>query len=440
MNSISDPGISRLLRGFRDCNPWWIVGIALLVRVIFVVAFALQSNWPNYSPLEGPNAPQAGVDGYVQIARTLLVSGEYAFTPGGEPVSFRPPLVPFLMAVFGAWSVESWYWVWLGYSVMAGTLVVWVLWRCAALTQMGPLATRMLLLATALHPYLIFSTRVPALPVTLTLLSTLVLHSIIRFIRSDGRRWPPLAFWWGLANLTHGSYLPLLVPFFVLLGFAIRGSWVVRTTRLGMTALGALLIVMPWTLRNHGTFDRWIPVATGSGLQYWLGDSIYFRGEKNIMSAFNRVARDFEQEQGRPLTFIHGGVLSLKDDQVLSAKAKQQMLSEPLTLIKRIAIGLPLFWVTMDAGWKKAVTVGLLNLPPLLLYLVVFIAALRKRVCDRIWITCQFYFLGFWSLFALVQAVGPYFVSILPCFLFLLIRGIGLLASTCPRNNAAAAT
>lgn len=402
----------------------WILALAFVVRAVFVIAFALTSNWPNYGPLEGPQDSQGGVDGYIQIARTLFTSGEYAFAPGEDPVPFRPPFVPFLMLLFGAWSTHHWFWVWLVYSVGAGTFTLWVVHRCALEMSLGALSTRIVLLAVALHPYLIFSTRVPALPVTLTLICTMIAWTTLRFIKRRGRHGLGLGLAWGIGALTHGSFLPLMAPYFLSLMFLSTGSWKRRLRDLSIASLTCLVLVAPWTLRNQITFGSFIPVATGSGLQYWLGDAIYFRGDRRIVHAFERVKIDFKERTGRDLLLEHGGVLNLTDDEELSRSAKSQLSADPAIAIKRLLVGLPLFWTTMDGGWRKTMIVATLNLPIILVFIVTFITLLVRSRGNRTWFACCFFLLGYWALFALVQAVGPYFVSVIPCLLLLLVSGI----------------
>jgi hypothetical protein len=414
----------KLMHSLERLNPWHLIFLAGLIRSIFVCVFALNSNWGNTSLIYGQGIEGAGVDGYIQLARTMITSGEYAFAPGSPAVSFRPPLLPFLMAAVCAWSPDHWYWLWLAYSTVAGTVTIWVLWRCALLAGMARLPTNLLLAVTAFHPYLIFSTRVPALPTTLTLLVTLILLALIYFVKNNGSKPLALGGVWGIACLTHGAFMPLLVPFNLILFIITPGPWIRRLKGVVAASCISLVLVAPWTVRNHVAFDKFIPVATGGALQWWLGNAIYFQGDSNMLRAFDRVKNDFELKEKRPLSLIYGGILDLKDDSILANQAKEQIRTNPTIIIKRILVGTPLFWMTMDVGWKKAFIVSALNFPFIIIYLVILATAAYRRSADRIWLAGQFLLLGFWSLFALVQSVGPYFLAIIPLFLFLTVRGI----------------
>jgi hypothetical protein len=153
---------------------------------------------------------------------------------------------------------------------------------------------------------------------------------------------------------------------------------------------------------------------------------MYFHKAGKIKNAFTQVEKNFEKKHGRPLNLIHGGVIYLEEDGILSGDAKSQIIADPILPAKRLLLGLPMYWMTMDGGKTKAMIVGLMNLPLVCLYLVTLCAALVRRSADRIWLAGQFFFLGFWCMFAIIQSVGPYFLSTMPIFVFLIIRGFEL--------------
>lgn len=418
----------KLTAQFARANPSWLIGLGGLIRLIFASVFCLTTNWPNYDPLDGPTGMTTGVDGYVQIARTLLVSGEYALEPGGPPVPFRPPVQPFLMLVFGAWTPNYWHVVWLVFSVAIGTATLWVLWRCAQLVNLPPLLTNLLLLAAAVHPYLIFASRVPGIPSALIFMTTLVLFSVLRFSTSNGKHPFQCGAIWGIASLTHGCFLPLLLPMSAFLALALRGSSKQKLGKSSLVVLTALLVISPWTVRNQITFGRLIPVASGGALQYWIADYFYFHGEFRNRpqdgNVFERIAADFERNHGRKLEILHGGVLDLQDDALLAKEAKQQIRSQPSIMAARALKGSLFFWTTMDRGLKKAIMVGLMSLPLILLGLTLLVLNLMRHTWSVEYILAVLLMLGFWGLFALVQAIGPYFVAISPCLLFVIADGL----------------
>ena len=327
------------LAKIESINPWLIIGVALIARTLFLVVFCITTKWVNYSPLQEPTLIHTGVDGYVQIAHTLLTSGEYALEPNCSPVSFRPPIQPLLMLIFGAWTAKYWYVVWLVCSTMLGVATVWLMWQIAKMTKMSPLITRVLLLICALHPYLIFAARVPGIPSALIFMTTLVLYSTIKCINNNGKYSFLAGIAWGFAILTHGCFLPLFLPACLYAIISLKGAWSFKVRKLSNLFFATMLVVSPWTLRNWITFNRFIPVATGGALQYWIADYVYFHSDVSnkdpISESFKQISLDFEKENHRKLNQSHGGVISLEDDDLLSQKAKKQVFSEPTILLSR---------------------------------------------------------------------------------------------------------
>lgn len=409
---------------------WWIIAVAAIIRVVFLILFCATTDWGNYAPLSGATAQTTGVDGYIQIARTLWLSGEYALEPGGMPVPFRPPVQPFLMLIFGSWSPSHWHVIWLVCSVALGVATIWVLWKCTQLVRLPALSARLLLLAAAFHPYLVFALRVPGIPSVLIFMTTLVLFAILSFAKSNGRNPFPCGVIWGVASLAHGCFLPLLMPMSALLLLAIRGTWKQKLGRTCLMAATALVVVSPWTLRNQLAFGRLIPVSTGGALQYWIADQIYFHRDYRKPPPpggfFQEISDKFERNHGRKPAMIHGGILDLNDDDLLVKEAKEQIRSQPSILLDRAFKGSLLFWTTMDKGLKKAVIVALMNLPLILLGLTLFMVVVARRSWTTEYLLAVFFMLGFWALFALVQAIGPYFVAISPCLLFVIALGFQL--------------
>jgi 4-amino-4-deoxy-L-arabinose transferase-like glycosyltransferase len=280
----------------------------------------------------------------------------------------------------------------------------------------------------ALHPYLIFATRVPGIPAALIFMTTLVLYATIKCITSNGKNTFSAGVSWGIAILTHGCFLPLFLPVVFFIFTFTQDSWLMRIRRSFILCIVTVLVVSPWSFRNWLTFDRLIPVATGGALQYWIADYVYFHSDISdkdpISESFKQISVDFEKDNHRKLRQSHGGILSLEDDDLLSKKAKQQISSDPTILFARFFKGFTMFWVTMDRGIVKTIIVSLINVPFLLLAIILSLVMARRRCFTKEYAFVAVFILSFWCLFAIVQAVGPYFVAITPCLFFLICYGM----------------
>jgi hypothetical protein len=83
----------------------------------------------------------------------------------------------------------------------------------------------------------------------------------------------------GLLALTNASYA---VAYPVLLYLAFPQSLSVSRWRFAAVACAACLVVIsPWTIRNYEAFGRLIPVRTGSGVQFWIGNAPVSEGWLN---------------------------------------------------------------------------------------------------------------------------------------------------------------
>src|SRR6185436_6102202 len=74
----------------------------------------------------------------------------------------------------------------------------------------------------------------------------------------------------GLLALTNASYI---ITFPVLLFMAGRGPFArSRLLAAGVATAACLAIIAPWTIRNYAAFGRWVPIRTGAGVQFWIGN------------------------------------------------------------------------------------------------------------------------------------------------------------------------
>ena len=74
----------------------------------------------------------------------------------------------------------------------------------------------------------------------------------------------------GVLSLTNPSYA-LSYPLLIVVG--LRGqNWRRRFAGILVCAVGFIVVLSPWTIRNALVFDRFIPVRGGAGYYLWLGN------------------------------------------------------------------------------------------------------------------------------------------------------------------------
>ena len=407
--------IKKIFNGLSYCHFWQFCLVGMMIRILFLVWFLSTTSELNYGPLAGETYHQAGVDGYLQIASTLLKTGEYAFEPGGGAVPFRPPVQPVLMLIFGAWSPDHWYVAWF-----FGALLIWLATMLVAREIMKALSVGHVwkngaYLVLVLFPYSIFTIKTPGLVVTLTLIMTFFAFSWLRFISFPTRLTAVMTgLISGVACLTHGIFLPLcLIGASVgfLVGFP---HWRGMVPRLLLAGGIAMLIVMPWTLRNFLQFKKFIPVATGGGFQYWIADKAYFEEFKSVGQMIDEMRQEFLLDTGRELRIEHWGIMDPKDEEWFSRKAADQVKNDPWIIARRLGVGLYSFWAPIDRGWRKSLQLGLLNLPLLIAGCVGLFLCLKKRSLGKSDLLFAALLGGYITLFALIQSISGYYIAIIP--------------------------
>jgi hypothetical protein len=395
-------------------SAWHLIGAGMLIRFAFCLLWAAFEPSPYYAPVEGTRFFDAGSDGYVQIARTLYLTGEYAFSPGGPPVHNRPPVHPVVMLIFGAWSAEYWYVFWfIGTALLSGAFMALIaaLGRMFALT---PLQIKIVLLVLAFHPYLIFATKSTTFIMEATVLLPLVLYLFLLGLRGRRAGAALSGIACGLGALTHGSFL-LLPGVLGGLGLLWPGvRWSRKLTSVGCLILGTALVLLPWTIRNYRQFHRFIPVVTGQGILYWIGDSI-FAGRLGYS-----VGPIFKEVTGREPEIAFSGFVDPADDALMWSLARKDMLERPGNTLRRTALGAYGFWAPFLPSESKGLLCALLNLPFVLAAVVMLLRNLVQRRLHFHHLVLACLIVYFNLVFAFFLAVVSYFVMVLP-LLFLLV-------------------
>jgi len=395
--------------------PGRIIAAAIVLRLVFGFVWVLFVNVPAENvPVDGETWHSAGADGYIQIARTLLLSGEYAFEPGGDPVHNRPPVQVMLLLVFGAWWPSYWFLVW----ILGSALLSWLmLHRVRALSQelqLSMRAERVALLLVAFHPYLVFISKTTTFINIAALLLISVAVAVLRLRRRPERYATQVGVLSGLGALTHGIFLLLPV---IVMPYIARLPGISRRERIAAMLIPIVItgmIVAPWTLRNMRSFDMFIPVVSGNGYHYWKGEAVYFGGDYPMADVYQRAT-------GEEFREMYYGAVDPRMDAVLWEEAKRDMLDRPWRIPQRLMIGSATFFAPWDSSTVKAIVSAALNVPLLVLMLLFLIRSIRERHFTREqFFLCLLLFYVV-EAFAFFVAWGSYFTMLLPTALPLLV-------------------
>lgn len=389
--------------------------LALVVRMLFCGLYALSSPWEQV-PVQAEWYTYAGTDGYIQLARNLWVEGRWAYYPQAPATHNRPPLHPLLLAATAAWDAQHWFLWWMGAAILLQLLAMWALHQALPLLGVSPLWHRAVLLAFALHPYLVGICRASTFVPLGIVLSCLLLWRVAAYARKPHTRTAVgLGLLTGMLALTHGTFILLLG----LLPLWCRPRWAH-----GLLALTvALLTLLPWTLWNAHTHGQFIPVATGAGIQYW-------KGRAWLAHTPDLEYRVYRTHTGKPLRQTYYGPDAPADDALLLKLAVADVQQAPLAYAARTAHSYALFWLPNDRSpWKQALT-WLLNLPLLALACWLLVRGWPRWWHHPLGAPLALWWAGLPLAFAALAAITGYFIVLLP--LLLAWVGMGLSARSLP--------
>lgn len=394
--------------------------LALVVRLVFGFAYVASTGERNYAPLEGETFQEAGTDGYVQTGVNWLRGQGYSLHPEGAEIAFRGPVGCVLMGAAGIVSPRSWYYGWVALSCLwsAATLLV-----CGGiLKELGvtaPAWRNVALLAVALHPYLVFSVKTLS-PINVAIFFTTVSAWLLLRVLRGGCGWAAvLGGWLAGGALLHGSFqlLPLFAGAFLVLDGVMRRRLAWRAAQALVAVAVAIVCVSPWTLRNQRVHGMFIPIVSGAGLQYWIGDDMAKGTFRDIEDTFEKIQAFYERRTGEPLEIEHGGVVDPRKDAELAKWGREAMAAAPSQLIPRVAKGFVSYWAPTDRGLLKSVLVGAMNLPVLVLFAAGFVACARRDLLDMPLLGVIAVIGYFVCLFSVVQSISIYFVMVTPLLL-----------------------
>jgi 4-amino-4-deoxy-L-arabinose transferase-like glycosyltransferase len=184
-----------------------------------------------------------------------------ALDGAGAPSAAHPPLYPLLLSIVSA----------LGGHGFRSHRVVGVLYGGLSIVLIGLLARRIggdrvgLIAAglTAVYPIFIATDGALLAETLYTPLIAGVLLCAYKLLDDQRARWAvALGAVIGLAALTRSEAL-LLLPLLALpVALRQRQGWVRRAVAAG---LAALVVVLPWTVRNYAAFDRPVAISTQEG-------------------------------------------------------------------------------------------------------------------------------------------------------------------------------
>jgi Dolichyl-phosphate-mannose-protein mannosyltransferase len=268
-------------------SPWLIFCVALLLRLSFLFYQAHQV--PTEALATVPFQNEVG-----SVAAALAQGQGFCcvFHQPTGPSAWLAPVYPFFLAiifkVFGSFTVASFYAAALFNSVFSA-LVCWPLFYAAL--RIGNRATAgaagwlwAIFPSGILIPFeWIWDTSLSALLAITLLWSTFRLADDTR-----GRNFILCGFFWGFCLLVNPA-LGAVFPFLLLwIYFRMNSSTLRRLGHILLVVLLAILVCLPWTIRNAVQFHRFIPIRSDFPFELWMGNNPIYDQHSRQM---NRITR-----------------------------------------------------------------------------------------------------------------------------------------------------
>lgn len=244
----------------RDRTVRLLVAILLLLVVVRVaIAYDLRAGWLT-----------TGQPTYDRVARHVEAGDGFTFN-GRTPSAETPPVYPVVLAA--TWAVGGRHWWGLAALQTLFDLATAVLLFALGRRLFGVAAGLLAAAAFAVYPYLASQSAQLMDTSLFTLGLVAFLYTVVRL--AERRQVLDAALVGavgGLAFLVRPTiavvalFLPALLA---LLGVGRRELW--RSTAVAFAA--AVVVLMPWTVRNAVAFHTFVPGAAKGGTNFWVGNS-----------------------------------------------------------------------------------------------------------------------------------------------------------------------
>lgn len=363
-----------------------IVLVAIAGRLIFSFGVA--------RGLMGIEPQNESTDGYHLIAENLYKGNGYRFQPDGPLTIQRAPGYPaFLLGIFSVAGIDySWVQIAQAFLAAVNCLFLFLLGRWIHSASLGLIAASMY----AVYPNaIIYSARLYSENLYYPLFLAFAYFLCRASIEGSVRRGFLAGVMWGAGLLTRGTLLPLpiVMPIGVLISLAHRSpkQWI----RWALPALLAgILVVTPWTLRNHSISGAIVPVSSWSWAPLYSGAKVAQQmvGWKDL-SATDRAAavevRSLAQQRfgyAPDKSPLGDPTDELRHDSIAKELTIAEWKKTPVAVVGQTLAGVVLTWfLTFDSGTR--LTSLAIHLPLLLLFVggTILFARIDRVAFTRAW-------------------------------------------------------
>jgi 4-amino-4-deoxy-L-arabinose transferase-like glycosyltransferase len=231
----------------------------LVLRVLWVASF--------------PAPPKSDYATFFAIAKNLAENGTYGAS--NAAYAYWPPGYPFFLAAhFIVLGVHSWVPEFANLWLFCATiLVVYRLGKTIADERTARLATLLLVL----WPTYVASAGLASKEMAVVLLLPLTLFLYLRAAHASTQ---PAFFSRGLAAGLVLGFASLMQPSIILLPGVLAVYELLRhapifkaAARIALVVTGMIIVIFPWTMRNHRVLNAWVLISTNGGSNFYRANN-----------------------------------------------------------------------------------------------------------------------------------------------------------------------
>jgi hypothetical protein len=298
--------------------------MALVAILLLALGLRLDYAWSGRTPVYDAVA-------YAKIAANLdrgegFTVGETATQPS---TNYSPGLPLFVSVIYRASGGV--------HERLARIVLALIAWLAVPLTFLigrrlaGPTAGLIGAAAVAIYPALLeYGGMLMTEPLATTLLAGATLAMLWAGDGERRRRWVLPGALLGVLALTRPEYLGVAVVLVaVVIARGIGADWRRSLGQAAVLALGVVLVVLPWTVRNVVLLDRLIPISTGSGQVLFAGSYMPSGGDpekvgREVLERHPGLTRKLAAEYVHPGADLESVLAHVRLEQILAALAEQR--------------------------------------------------------------------------------------------------------------------
>lgn len=352
----------------------WVLSLGLLaVAVVRVVAIAL-----------GWGSLESDPDAYRALAATWHdtgVLGRLSADGVPTPSAYRPPLYPWLISWFSSSAAELEDRWWIGSChVLLGTATCVLTLAIARRLRLSPAMGWFAVLGVACDPILLRQSTLVMTETTATFLGAWIWWWWLRSESRQHDRWSLpamlLGVGMGIAMLCRPTALAWIALWWIASLAMRRWRWVIAS------AVGVVLAIAPWTLRNAVQWGRPIATTTHGGYTLYLANNpiLYDHWGRSVSREWDEE-RFHERWRDQRSQVEPGNELEL--DRLAQSLAWSTITGDPASAIRGCGIRLGWFWAwwpsSRQASAASQCAIGLWYAVTTLLALVGVGHAIRGR-------------------------------------------------------------